>query len=162
MSLPPAQFMDEEASPGRRIGRRDNRIFAMQLLYAHEISPLTDFQTHWNGLRGALELPEESLAYGRLLAEGTVAHLFEINALLKKFLSNWTLDRVEKVSLAILRIAVYELLFLQSDVPPLVTINEAIELGKLYADPDSKRLINGVLDNIRRHLAEKAALAQTT
>jgi N utilization substance protein B len=126
----------------------------MQCLYAYDISPLVPWEKHWTGQLEALELPEESLSYGRRLVAGTVANLFEINELLAKFLANWSLYRVEKVNLAILRIATYELLF-EKDIPHPVVINEAVELAKLYGGPDSKRIVNGVLDRIRRHLEEQ-------
>ncbi|MDR2664507.1 MAG: transcription antitermination factor NusB [Puniceicoccales bacterium] len=137
------------------IGRRENRTFAVQCLYSYDISPLIRWEEHWAGQLEALDLPERSLSYARQLVEGTVANLFEINGLLAKFLDNWSLDRVQRVSLAILRVAVYELLY-GKNIPKAVVINEAIELTKLYGGPDSKRIVNGLLDRIRRHLEEQA------
>jgi N utilization substance protein B len=96
-------------------------------------------------------MPESCLSFARELASGAVDKRYEINVLIRQFLKNWALDRVERVTLAILRIATYELLH-RKDIPAAVVIDEAIELGKFYAGPDSKRLINGVLDRIRRHL----------
>jgi N utilization substance protein B len=127
----------------------------MQLLYAHDAFPLTDFETHWSGIRSMLELDEGRHRFAKELATGTIQHLFEINELLVKFLQNWALSRVEKVCLAILRIAVYELLY-RTDIPAAVTINEAVELAKLYGGEDSKRLINGVLDKIQRNLVSES------
>jgi N utilization substance protein B len=141
----------EDAESTRRIGRRDNRALAMQVLFSREIFPLESFNDHWSGVVAMMELPEEQLKFARELAEGTIENLFPVNELLSKFLDNWSLERLEKVSLAILRLATYELLR-RKDIPPAVTINEAIELCKTYADPDSKRIINGVLDRIRRYL----------
>jgi N utilization substance protein B len=60
---------------------------------------------------------------------------------------NWSFQRIAKVDLAILRLAIYELLF-QTDIPPVVAINEAIELSKRYSTPEAKRFINGILDKI--------------
>jgi N utilization substance protein B len=103
----------------------------------------------------SLELDGAALAFGRELATGTISQLFSINELLAKFLDHWTLDRVERVPLAILRLAAHELLHCP-DVPATVVINEAIEIGKIYAGPESKRIINGVLDRIRIHLGKSA------
>ena len=61
---------------------------------------------------------------------------------------NWTFERIAKVDLAILRLALYELLY-RTDIPPIVSINEAIELGKIFSNPDSKRFINGLLDKVK-------------
>ncbi|MDR0340121.1 MAG: transcription antitermination factor NusB [Puniceicoccales bacterium] len=150
---------EEDRDVARAVGRRENRAAAVQCLYAYDISPLVPWEEHWTGQLEMLELPKKSLSYGRWLVEGTIANLFKINELLAKFLANWSLDRVEKVSLAILRMAAYELLY-GKDVPYPVIINEAVELSKLYGGPDSKRIVNGVLDRIRRHLEEQKKLSE--
>jgi N utilization substance protein B len=144
--------MDETGIVERPFGRRDGRIFAVQLIYAHEAFPLTDFDKHWAGAVEALGHREEKLAFAREVAEGTVRNLFEINGLLARFLRNWSLDRVGKVALAVLREAVYELLY-RKDIPPSVTINEALEIVKFFGVPEAAKFVNGVLDSVSRHLA---------
>ncbi|MGB0259215.1 MAG: transcription antitermination factor NusB, partial [Coraliomargarita sp.] len=62
--------------------------------------------------------------------------------------SNWTFDRIAKVDLSILRLAIHELLH-RTDIPPIVSINEAIDLSKTFSNPDSKRFINGILDKMK-------------
>jgi N utilization substance protein B len=71
-----------------------------------------------------------------------------IDNLLRQYAENWSLERIAKVDLAILRLAVYELQFTQTPTP--VIINEAIELAKEYASEDSRRFINGVLDRVAK------------
>ena len=71
----------------------------------------------------------------------------EINA----HAANWTFDRIAKVDLSVLRLAIYELLQ-RRDIPPIVSINEAIELGKIYSNQDSKRFINGILDQMKNKI----------
>lgn len=73
-----------------------------------------------------------------------------IDKILEKHAENWAFERIAKVDLAILRLAVYELKFAQT--PPPVVINEAIELAKEYASDDSKRFINGMLDRIAKEV----------
>ena len=73
-----------------------------------------------------------------------------IDEILKKHAENWAFERIAKVDLAILRLAVYELKFAKT--PPPVVINEAIELAKEYASDDSKRFINGMLDRIAKEV----------
>lgn len=70
----------------------------------------------------------------------------KIDKYANKYLKNWTVDRLSKVDHAILSLGIYELLY--TDVPPIVAINEAIELSKLYSDLKVVKMINGVLDSI--------------
>ena len=63
---------------------------------------------------------------------------------------HWSVSRMNLIDRNILRIAVYELLFCE-DIPPKVSINEAIELGKLYGTRETQRFLNGVLDRIAQH-----------
>ena len=81
------------------------------------------------------------------LVEGTTAHLEVIDELLQNTSKNWKLHRMPVVDLSILRCAAYEILYL-SDIDPATSINEAVEIAKVYSTPDSPKFINGVLDNI--------------
>lgn len=77
---------------------------------------------------------------------GVVTHQNEIDELANKYLSGWTIDRLEKTGASILRIAIFELKY--TDTPEIVVINEAIELAKKYSDDNVKNIINAVLDKI--------------
>lgn len=79
--------------------------------------------------------------------EGVLKNENEIEKSIEKNLKNWKLDRISKVNLTILKIAVYEMKFAE-DVPEKVAINEALDLAKKYSDEKSIPFINGVLDNI--------------
>ena len=103
-------------------------------------------------IQGATETRELSVNDFTLqLAKGTVEHLDEIDALIESKLKNWKLSRISKVSLSILRMAVYELKYL-TDVPSSVAINEAVELAKQYASEDDYSFVNGVLGNVAKEL----------
>lgn len=78
--------------------------------------------------------------------DGIIEHKKEIYALANKYLTNWTIDRLNKVDQAILALGIYELMY--TDTPSVVAINEAIELSKLYSDESVTKMINGVLDKI--------------
>ena len=84
-------------------------------------------------------------------------NLDTIDAEITTYTENWDFERIAKMDLSILRLAIYELLN-RLDIPPIVSINEAIDLSKLFSSPDSKRFINGILDkmkgNIHRPLRE--------
>ncbi len=83
---------------------------------------------------------------------GTINHHDVIDATIKKYAKNWAFDRIAKINLSILRLAIYELKFCPSTPVPIV-INEAIELSKIYSSDDSKRFINGILDHVAKQTA---------
>ena len=80
------------------------------------------------------------------LVSGVLDNIHDIDSRVEKYLENWNLERLGLTDQAIIRIAVYELLY--TDTPPLVCINEAIELSKKYSDEKVSKMINGVLDKI--------------
>ena len=72
--------------------------------------------------------------------------LDELDSIANKYLNNWTIDRLGNTDQAILRMGIFEILYM--DTPDIVAINEAVELAKLYSDDDVKNRINAVLDNV--------------
>jgi len=90
---------------------------------------------------------DEAETYLRRLADSVLANQQEIDAALRKHLSRWRLERLTMLDRAILRLAAAELLFFD-DVPPKVSINEAVEIAKKYGDDDAGKFVNGVLDSI--------------
>jgi N utilization substance protein B len=82
------------------------------------------------------------------LVQGVLNTRHEVDAMIIQFTNNWKMDRMSCVDRNILRIAVYELLFCP-DIPPKVSINEAIEVGKKFGTEESGAFINGILDSIR-------------
>ena len=135
------------------MSRRKGRVLAFQTLYSYEVGgiPLEDLLSFsWASESGvpAEDANKEEYAFARLLASGTVEHLSEIDENIKKHLAaNWDFDRVNKVSLSILRMSVYSLLY-QKDVGASVVIDEAIQIAKEFGADDSFRFINAVLDKI--------------
>lgn len=87
-----------------------------------------------------------------LLVQGTHMNMEAIDGKLKGHLENWTLERLPKVERTILRMAVFELSFME-DAPASVIMNEAIELSKTFGDDKSSRFVNGVLSKFTDELA---------
>lgn len=87
----------------------------------------------------------------RQIVFGTVEHLEELDRLIEDHLINWTLPRLANVDKNILRMAVYEMKYMD-DIPVQVTINEAIEIAKKFGDAESGRFVNGVLARIKETL----------
>ena len=92
------------------------------------------------------------LPFYKTLVEGVILKKAEVDALIERYSSNWRISRMSGVDRNVLRVAVYEMLFCD-DIPPKVSINEAIDVGKKYGTEESGAFINGILDSI--HLALK-------
>jgi len=121
---------------------------ALQILYQREVSTqsVSRILADRSFVADEVELDEPS-EFCRLLALGTEQHMEEIDELIGKVSEHWVVSRMPLVDRNILRVAVFELLYLD-DVPASVTINEAVELGKTYGGEDSSKFINGVLGRI--------------
>lgn len=94
----------------------------------------------------------EKDSFYELLVHGTFTNMAAIDERLKGHLENWTLDRLPKIERTILRMAVFELVYME-DAPGRVIMNEAIELSKTYGDDKSSRFVNGVLSKFNDELA---------
>lgn len=131
----------------RRASRRRVRELALRVLFEVDVGrqPLT---TAIAGVEP--EVPERDRLFFRTLCEGTWAVRKEIDARLAAFTKDWPVDRLASTDRAVLRMAVYELIHL--DTPAPVVINEAVELAKLYGTDESSRFVNGVLGALQRRL----------
>ncbi len=131
--------------------RRRNRLVVVQFVYAWEANPGQSVEHAIEQFFKELELKPEKYVFADALIRGVLEFLPEVDKVIKSSVPNWDFDRIAKVDLAILRLAVYELLHC-NDIPPIVSINEAIELSKLLSGAESKRFINGVLDQLKLSL----------
>ncbi len=131
--------------------RRDNRITAMQFLYIWEINPSDDLAGDLRQFIRTLEQPSEYYAFAEELVGGALEHREAIDGVILKYARNWDFRRIAKIDLAILRLAIYEMLY-RMDIPPIVSINEAIDLSKIFSIADAKRFINGILDQFKSEL----------
>ena len=92
-------------------------------------------------------LEQEEKAYFDKITDGIKEHEADIDKMILSKLKNWTIERIFKIDLAILRLAVYEIMYLP-DMPPKVAVNEAVELAKKYGNDTSSNFVNGVLREI--------------
>ncbi|MBQ8379593.1 MAG: transcription antitermination factor NusB [Clostridia bacterium] len=90
--------------------------------------------------------PDEK-EYIKAVLKGVKENLEEIDGIILSKLKNWSLDRIAKIDLAILRLAVYEIKYME-DIPEKVSANEAVELAKTYGNNDSKSFVNGVIAKV--------------
>lgn len=133
--------------------RREGREIAVQALYAIELSPSQP--------REAINLFFESDTFKKsskdfatdlllgILDKGT-----DLDARISEKSSNWSISRMAKIDLAIIRLAAYELVY-REDIPKNVTINEAIEIAKKFGSEESPAFVNGILDEIAKGIPEK-------
>jgi N utilization substance protein B len=125
--------------------RRHARERALQMLFQWDIHGNTD---HWlSQFWETHPVSPESRQFAETLFAGVVKHRPELDRLIGVHATNWKVGRMPIVDRNILRAALYEMLWL-SDIPAKVTVNEAIELAKKFADDEAKSFINGVLDKI--------------
>lgn len=124
--------------------RSELREKAMVILY--QISIMKKSNIDWN----VEQLIEKNLdidnEFVRDLVYGVVTYQNVIDDLANQHMKDWNIERIDKTGAAILRIAIYELKY--TDTPPIVTINEAVELAKKYSDDSVRKMINAVLDKI--------------
>ena len=126
--------------------RRTAREKALQALFQIDMNEAKPEEAMENILQGAPVDP-----YLSELVHGTSKNLKEIDEIISNHLENWSVKRLAKVELNILRLAVYELNYVQ-DVPANVVINEALEISKRFADERSSKFINGVLSKIKENI----------
>lgn len=149
--------------------RTRSREFALQLLYQIDLSgaaPDEVYKDFWTKGADPTFSKEEKKAveqskkdkdvrrYADQLTRGTLEHLAEIDKLIEKFTENWEMKRMAYVDRNILRLASFEILYLE-DIPVKVAINEAVELAKRYGESDSSKFVNGILDRIAKTECKK-------
>lgn len=124
--------------------RRKAREVSLQVLYELDVQGIA-IREAIDRFWANFDAPEETREFSTLLIEGAWSNREKIDKLISENSENWTMARMSRVDKSILRMAVYELLFCP-DIPPKVTLNEAIDLGKVYGSENSGAFINGILD----------------
>ncbi|PGZ59361.1 transcription antitermination factor NusB [Bacillus cereus] len=125
--------------------RRTARERAMQALYQMDITGELEPKV---AVENTLDEGEETNEFLESLVVGFVENKEAIDEAIRQNLKKWKLERISIVDRSILRVAVYEMKYME-EIPRNVTINEAIEIAKTFGDEESRRFINGVLSNIK-------------
>ena len=156
------------------MSRRNGRVIAFQAVYSWDVTKasLDDLLTfEWlqkdKEIDGSIdpadqpvvelsETSKEERTFASLIIAGTISHIDEIDKLIENHLSSsWSMDRISRVALAILRTSVYELLF-QKDSEAKIVIDEAVNIAKDFDTDDSYKFINAVLDKIGKDEPKRA------
>ncbi len=135
------------------ITRRAARECAVKALYSFDFNKETDPGLHFALVCAEGEIPNNDFAAS--LFCGVAEHLSEIDAKIAENAKGWKLERIARMSLAILRLCAYELMY--TDVPRPVALNEAVELAKAYDNDDAPAFVNGILNSIAGSLGEAKA-----
>lgn len=140
----------------RSVGRRQAREWAVQFLFQTELNP-GELDSALNAFwEDEDKKPiERDRAYVVQAVRGVMEHRARIDRTIGQYVENWDVERLGVLDRTVLRIAVYEMLFC-NDIPPVVSIHEAVEIAKAYSNPGSGRFVNGVLDRIRKDLDRPA------
>jgi transcription antitermination protein NusB len=135
--------------------RRNTREWAVQLLFQMDLNPgdpAERFPAFWSERKASAE----NRAYVEKTVLGVLASRSEIDETIGAYAQNWRLGRMATADRNIMRLAVYEMMHCP-DIPPIVSINEAVDLAKAYGTNESGRFVNGVLDRIRKEKVDRPA-----
>jgi len=130
--------------------RRQARELAIKVLFHLEFNP-GDPEEVFHLICESFGSSESTIPFSKELVLGVCGNKEHVDKLIRRSSENWRLERMSYVDRCILRLGVFEILFME-DIPPKVSIDEAVELGKKYGTEDSGAFINGILDNIYNKL----------
>ena len=133
--------------------RRRGREYALQMLYAMDLTGYQPDQV-FAGFYTIQDLNRDAFYYARRLVDGVHGHLEEIDGALAKYAEHWKIHRMAAVDRNLLRLGLYELMFVR-EVPFPIVINEALEIARRYCAGESINFLNGVLDAVARDLIPK-------
>jgi transcription antitermination protein NusB len=163
--------------------RREARERAVQFLFQYDLNPVDDLpaalEHFWESQRAAAvaedkaaatwgqpaEVPPPSAddlairAFAEPLIRGALEHRDQADEVIKKHATNWKLHRIAAVDRNILRLAIYEMLY-RDDIPPVVSINEAVDIAKKFSTQDSGKFVNGILDKVKGELMRPARIVK--
>lgn len=163
--------------------RREARERAVQFLFQHDLNPPENLEealerfwesqraaaladekqpSHW-GQPTELPPPTSEEAEVRLFAEplirGALQYRDEADTIIKKHAINWEFHRIAAVDRNVMRLAIYEMLH-REDIPPVVSINEAVDIAKKFSTHDSGKFVNGILDKVRGEIIRPARIVK--
>ncbi len=163
--------------------RREARERAVQFLFQYDLNRTDDLDEalvhFWESQRSAALAEEKSeskwgqktqlppptsedaatKSFADPLIRGVLDHQGELDGVIKKYAKNWDLHRMAVVDRNILRLAIYEM-FHRDDIPPVVSINEAVDIAKKFSTEDSGKFVNGILDKVKGDLMRSARLVK--
>jgi len=138
--------------------RRDAREAAVQFLYQLDTHKPADVEKALEEFWRQNDSKQNVRDFANDLLRGTLEKKTEIDAKITSLADNWDFERLAVVDRNILRLALYEMLF-RTEIPPVVSINEAIEIAKKFSSAESGKFVNGLLDRVKKDLLRPARQA---
>jgi N utilization substance protein B len=141
--------------PGKR---RQGRELAVQFLYQLDLSggdPEDELRLFWKAQE---DIAPGAREFAEMLIRGCVQNQLKVDEQIQKYTEHWELSRIAAVDRNILRLAIYEMVC-RDDIPPVVSINEAVDIAKKYSTRESGAFVNGILDKLRGDLPRPARTA---
>lgn len=137
--------------------RRDGRLLAVQFLFQRDLNP-GDLDQAVADFFANRKMPARTRTFAEELIRGVEQHLWELDEKLREYAVNWEPRRMAGVDRNVMRLALFEMMY-RSEIPPVVSINEAIELAKQFGGMESGRFVNGILDRARKAIHRAARCA---
>ncbi len=138
--------------------RRDSREWALQLLFQLDVNPSRELDPVFAAFWREQAADAVARGYTETLVRGVREHLEEIDRRIVRFADNWAIRRMGVVDRNVIRMGLYELYY-NNKVPPVVAINEAVDVAKYFSNTESGRFVNGILDRARKDIEANAVAA---
>jgi transcription antitermination protein NusB len=139
--------------------RRRAREVALQVLYEEDIHPLRELEVANVFLAKRMLHNKPLIAFAQAILTGVREYRDDLDAILTRHASNWSVKRMTTIDRNIMRMSTYEMV--HGNVPGRVSINEAIELAKRYGSKNSSQFVNGILDRVLREYEASKKEKQT-
>ena len=130
------------------MSRKNARDNAFKCVYEYEFNKEKKIEDILNFCYEENECNETEKEYIGQVVYGVKENIEKIDKIILKHLKNWSMSRIAKIDLAILRVAIYEISYMNDSIPFKVSVNEAVELAKKYGNSDSKSFVNGLLAKV--------------
>lgn len=128
------------------MSRRQARESSLQVIYALEMGS-EDVEKVFQHVFEEFATGSKAQSFARKLVKGVLEHKEELDAVIKRLSKDWDINRLAVIDRNIMRIALYEMLYIE-DIPDAVSVNEAVELAKMFGGKESAKFVNGILGRV--------------
>lgn len=130
------------------MSKRQARELALQVLFQKEFLKTSSLEELFDLYQKYLSIDNQDVVHSRELVIAVATNMGALDEYIEKYANNWSVSRLSLVDLTILRMGIAEMLFLAKPTPPVVVIDESVELAKKYSSLDAPGFINGILDKV--------------
>lgn len=134
--------------------RRESREWAVQILFQLDLNSSGDLPAVFSEFWKVRKADKKARGYSESMVSGVLKNIKDIDATLQKCADNWDIARMGVIDRNVLRLAIYEMQYCD-DVPPVVAINEAVDIVKYFSSTESGKFANGILDRVRKTLIKR-------